>query len=149
MICVMDYELWQFVSTENVETTLNLEKTSSQLPGVDIHFQLRLRVSPERGWSWDITTIKTHLPTYKGELPHLFALLTQSILSCSFSDSSLDFVQVGLKLRTQGFLSLTWYIVVAIQSTFAYVQCIIHSSEFNQLPTLLLSSTDWGANGGC
>ena len=51
-----------------VGATLKFGKTSGQLPRVDIHFRSRLLVSPEHGWSWDTTTIKTHVPIYKESL---------------------------------------------------------------------------------
>ena len=46
-----------------VQGTLSFGKTSGSLPRVDPHFWLRLPVSPEYSWSWDTTTIKTHVPT--------------------------------------------------------------------------------------
>ena len=65
-----------------VGAILHFGKTSGQLLGVDIHFRLRLLVSPEHDWSWGTTTIKTHLPTYKESLADL---TTQSTLTQLFT----------------------------------------------------------------
>ena len=68
-------------------------------------FWLRLSVSPEHGWSWDTTTIKTHLPTYKESLAdhttlyslaHLFAfglIITFHSNSAQVADSRISKAQ--------------------------------------------------------
>ena len=78
------------------------DRTSGKPLVVAIHFQLRLPISPD----YDTATIKTHLLTCK-ESFHTCSLFT---LTCSLLVSSLGFVQVWLKLWTQGFLSpaLLW-----------------------------------------
>ena len=68
------------------------------------------QVSLEHGWLWDTTTIKTHVPTCKESFADHILPLFDSVLTHWHWDSLLDFVQVWLKLWTQGFLSseLLW-----------------------------------------
>ena len=116
-----------------VGTTLKFGKTSGQLPGVDIHFRLRLPVSSEHGWSWDTRTIKTHVPIYiRGALPTMHHWY-DTVLTRWHCNSLLDFVSVRLTLRTQGFLKLsaslgvksmnlhrpTWYASLKLYSPFS------------------------------
>ena len=136
-LCILSLLFWKpfCFGWRYVRATLNFGKTSDQLLGVDLNFQLRLPVSLEHGWSWDTRTIKTHVPTYKESLADHTFLVRLSPHSLNWD--SLDFVQVQLKLRTQGFLSSellresclwscigqlrTLFATICIQSTFVYV----------------------------
>ena len=84
---------------------LNFGKIFGRLPGVHFTFRSTLPISPEHGWSWDTKTIKTHMPTYKQSLAYNTLPLFIAVLIPWHWISLLDFVQVQLKLRTQGFLS--------------------------------------------
>ena len=64
------YQQWERMGSPSFHiiedgATLKFGRSSGQLQGVNLYFQFRLPVSREHGWSWDTTTIKTHVPTYK------------------------------------------------------------------------------------
>ena len=129
-----------------------------RLPGLDLHFQLRLLVSLERGWLWDTMTIKTHVPTYEESLVDHALSLFISVLTHWYWDSLSDFIQVWLKLWTQEFLSsellrestLRTYIRPTLHATFqeySPLSSTYHKLlELNQLTTLLPLLTDRGAH---
>ena len=122
--------------------TLNFGKISGQPPGVNNHFQLRLLVSPEHGWSWDTTTIKTHLFTYKESLANHRLYLFITVLTHRHWDLLLNFVQVRLKCglkdsqaqRFSGVQSTnlyrpTWHASLQLYSPFSSTQCTFIGTE--------------------